>query len=90
MAKQQTDKLKDDLEQGQRASVTFVKDGKEQMYFIEANPQFKSVNIYDEHSRKITLATATGSKAMEATMKVHKQDEGAKQTPANRKNMRIS
>ncbi|MCH5683986.1 hypothetical protein LWM68_06730 [Niabella sp. W65] len=63
---EETDKLKNALKNGQKVSVSFVKDGKEQRFYIEANPQFKSVNIYDEHSRKITLHTALGNKTMDA------------------------
>lgn len=64
--KEQTDKLMDALTNGKRESVSFLKDGKERQYYIEANPQFKSVNIYDGHSRKITLSTALGNKTIEA------------------------
>ena len=34
------------LEKGNRQSVTFIIEGQEQKMFIEANPQFKSLNIY--------------------------------------------
>jgi hypothetical protein len=34
------------LERGNRQSVIFIVDGQEQKMFIEANPQFKSLNIY--------------------------------------------
>ncbi len=68
------------LKQGSRESVSFLQDGKEQRYFIEANPQFKSVNIYDQHSRKITLSTALGNKtqALKVTHKVNQQQVQAK------------
>ncbi len=72
--------LLDRLKQGSRESVSFLQDGREQRYFIEANPQFKSVNIYDEHSRKITLSTALGNKtqALKVTHKVNQQQVQAK------------
>ena len=34
-------------------SVTFNKDGKEDKMFIEANPQFKTLNLYDASMKKI-------------------------------------
>ncbi|MXN91174.1 hypothetical protein GR160_08015 [Flavobacterium sp. Sd200] len=58
--------IKQQLLQGQRVEVSFLKDGNERRYFIEANPQHKSVNIYDEHSRKISLNTALSAKIIEA------------------------
>ena len=73
--KDETDKLQDALKNGSRISVSFLKDGKEQQFYIEANPQFKSVNIYDEHSRKLTLNTALGNKTMTTLKITHKINE---------------
>lgn len=75
--------LLDDLKQGSRQAVSFLQDGREQQYYIEANPQFKSVNIYDEHSRKITLSTALGNKTMEALRITHKVNEQQAQVKRN-------
>lgn len=58
--------LKSKLSSGNREPVTFLKNGMQQRYFIEANPHFKSVSITDEHSRKVTLATATGQQSAES------------------------
>lgn len=30
-------------------------DGVEKRFYIEANPQFRNITIYDEHSKKITM-----------------------------------
>ena len=70
--KTQADKLKDALKQGNKQPVTLIKNGNEHRFYIEANPQFKSVNIYDEHSRKITLSTALGNKTMETVKQLQK------------------
>lgn len=43
--KTQADKLKDDLKQGNRLPLTLIKNGNEHRFYIEANPQFKSINI---------------------------------------------
>lgn len=88
--KSEADKLQDALKQGSRQSVSFVKDGNEQRYYIEANPQFRSVNIYDEHSRKITLATALGNKKMEAVKLTHKINERQDESQSKRNGMRVS
>lgn len=77
------EKLNGALKNGQKVSVSFVKDGNEQRFYIEANPQFKSVNIYDEHSRKITLHTALGNKTMDAMEVAHKANEQKQQSKKN-------
>ena len=83
------DKLQSELKNGNRVSVSFVKDGNEQRFYIEANPQFKSVNIYDEHSRKITLHTALGNKTMDAMKVTHKVNEQQQQNHAKKNGMRL-
>ncbi|MFH7017398.1 hypothetical protein [Flavobacterium sp. FlaQc-47] len=88
--KTQADKLKDELKQGNRLPVTLIKNGKEHRFYIEANPQFKSVNIYDEHSRKITIATALGNKTMETVKQIQKTNESEQQNHSKRNGMRIS
>lgn len=40
------------LEKGNMQMVTFEIEGEEEIRFIEANPKFKSINIYDEHMQK--------------------------------------
>ena len=81
--KGEADKLKEALKNGDKVSVSFIKGGNEQRFYIEANPQFKSVNIYDEHSRKITLHTALGNKTMEAMKVTHKVNEQQQQSKKN-------
>ncbi|MDE3183090.1 MAG: hypothetical protein KGM16_06695 [Bacteroidota bacterium] len=88
--KGETEKLKEALKNGERASVSFVKDGREQRFYIEANPQFKSVNIYDGHSRKISLHAALGNKTMEAVKMTHKINERQEQSQARKNVMRIT
>ena len=41
------------LKKGNVQSVTFQVGGQENKHFIEANPQFKSVTIYDENMQKV-------------------------------------
>ncbi|WP_123875865.1 hypothetical protein [Flavobacterium araucananum] len=86
----QADKLKDDLKQGNRLPVTLIKNGNEHRFYIEANPQFKSVNIYDEHSRKITLSTALGNKTMETVKQQQKANESQQVSHSKRNGMRVS
>jgi hypothetical protein len=50
----ETDKnnLMKSLEKGNRQQVTFVKEGKEERMYIEANPQFKTLDLYDARMQK--------------------------------------
>ena len=41
------------LQKGNRQSVTFLHEGNEQKHFIEASPQFKSINIYDGNQKRL-------------------------------------
>ncbi|HEU5365457.1 MAG TPA: hypothetical protein VFU62_07990 [Hanamia sp.] len=41
------------LQKGNVQSVTIDKDGVPQKMFIEANPQFKTVTLYDEHLKRV-------------------------------------
>lgn len=88
--KSEADKLHDALKNGNRLAVSFIKNGNEQRYYIEANPQFKSVNIYDEHARKITVNTALGNKTLEAVKLTHKVSERQEQSHAKKNSMHIS
>ena len=66
------EKLENALKSGSRYAVSILKEGKEQKFFIEANPQFKSVNIYDEHSKKVSLSSALGNKTNEPVQQAKK------------------
>lgn len=46
-------KLLKSLEKGNVQQVTFVRDGKEDKMFIEANPQYKTLNLYDHRMEKV-------------------------------------
>jgi hypothetical protein len=47
------DRLMQSLERGNLHQVTFQKGDKEEKMFIEANPQFKSLNVYDGNMKKM-------------------------------------
>lgn len=47
------DRLMQSLERGNLHQVTFQKGDKEEKMFIEANPQFKTVNLYDASMKKV-------------------------------------
>ena len=58
--KQEREKLIADLKSGKQSQVTIGN----KKYNVEANPQFKTVNIYDENSQKMSKAEVQGKKSM--------------------------
>jgi hypothetical protein len=46
-------KLLKSLQKGNLQQVTFVREGKEDKMFIEANPQYKNLNLYDSSLQKV-------------------------------------
>lgn len=46
-------KLLRSLEKGNLQQVTFVKEGKEEKMFIEANPRFKNIDVYNSNFQKV-------------------------------------
>lgn len=52
------EKLKNALKQGDRVPALLIKNGREHQFYIEVNPQFKSLNIYDQYFRKIQITSS--------------------------------
>lgn len=50
---EEKDRLLKSLEKGNMHQVTFAKEGKEDKMYIEANPQFKTINLYDSQAQKV-------------------------------------
>jgi hypothetical protein len=47
--------LVNSLKKGNLQSATFVKDGQEVKHYIEANPQFKTLNVYDANRQRLDV-----------------------------------
>ena len=62
-------RLMESLQRGNRQSVTMTLDGKEQKVFIEAVPQFKSLNIYDASNQRLRTDKLYESNSQENTVK---------------------
>lgn len=60
------------LKDGERKEAVVLKDSKEQKIFIEANPQYKSLNIYNENLKKIRLNDILENKKSE-DVKLHEK-----------------
>jgi hypothetical protein len=50
---QQRERLMMSLQKGNVQSVTMNAGGREQMFFVEANPQYKTVTVYDAHMKML-------------------------------------
>ena len=66
--------LLNSLHKGNRQAVTFLQNGNEQRRFIEANPQFKTINIYDSNMQRL------GSRQTKDEKQVQGENNTAKQT----------
>jgi hypothetical protein len=66
--------LMDSLKKGNLQSATFMKDDKEVKHYIEANPQFKTINAYDGNLKRIDNRQTKEEKQSEGQNSSQKQD----------------
>ncbi len=67
-------RLMQSLQKGNRQSVTFMQNGNEQKHFIEANPQFKTITIYDNNMQRLINRQSKEEKQAQGESKTVKQD----------------
>lgn len=63
------------LKDGRREEAVILKDGSEQKVFIEANPQYRSLNIYNENLKKISLSNVQNNRKNETVKLLTKNVE---------------
>ncbi|MFV8347564.1 hypothetical protein [Flavobacterium sp. ZB4P13] len=73
--------LMDSMKKGNLQSATFLKDGNEVKQSIEANPQFKTINVYDGNMKRIDNRQSKKEKQSEGEGKSMKQDS-KRQSPS--------
>ncbi len=71
---QEKTRLTQSLQKGNRQSVTFIENGNEQKRFIEANPQFKTINIYDSNMQRLNNRQSKEEKQSQGESKSVKQE----------------
>ena len=71
--------LMDSLKKGNLQSATFIKDGTEVKHYIEANPQFKTVNVYDGNQQRLDSRQSKAEKQAEGEGKSEKKENRKKQ-----------
>jgi len=74
-------RLIESLERGNRQSVTLTIQGKEQKVFIEAAPQFKSLNFHEASGQRIRTDKLYESNSAEQSVKQDDQKKSLKQNP---------
>lgn len=80
---QDKNRLIDSLEKGNRQSVTFIENSSEKKYFIEANPQYKTINVYDINMQRLTTNQSQTEKQVAGETKtIEKENKKEKQTKA--------
>jgi hypothetical protein len=76
-------RLFESLERGNRQSVTLTIQGKEQKVFIEAAPQFKSLNFYEASGQRIRTDKLYESNSAGQSVKQDDQKKSLKQNPSD-------
>ncbi|MEZ7506087.1 hypothetical protein [Flavobacterium sp. Arc2] len=64
----------DSLKKGNLQSATFLKNGSEVRQFVEVNPQFKTINVYDTNIKRIDNRESKGEKQKEGEKVSLKKD----------------
>jgi hypothetical protein len=78
-------RLIESLQKGNRQSVSFIIDGKEEKRFIEAAPQFKSVNQYDANMNRAGFKRShSESKSQAAGQNNSQKSDAATQTKSSK------
>ena len=63
LAPEKRQNLLEALSRGEKQQVTIMRSDGSVNLFAEVNPQFKTVNVYDEHGKKLTISQALGEKS---------------------------
>lgn len=71
---QTKNRLVESLQRGNKQSVTFIENGNEQKRFIEANPQFRMINIYDGNMQRVVNKQSKGEREHQGQAKNIKQE----------------
>jgi hypothetical protein len=67
--------LMQSLEKGNREPVTFIAHGEGKKAFVDASPQFKSVNFYDESMKRVNAQTLSENVGQSEKKESQKQEQ---------------
>jgi hypothetical protein len=71
--------LMNSLKKGNLQSATFIKDGQEVKQYIEANPQFKTLNVYDANRQRLDVKQGKDQQQSQEKGQNQNQKQSAKQ-----------
>ncbi|TPG32132.1 hypothetical protein EAH81_26245, partial [Flavobacterium pectinovorum] len=74
------------LKKGNLQSVTFVVAGVESKMYVEANPQFKTLNVYDGDKQRINHRESKEEKKTESKQKDNSQSNNDDEPSQKEKN----
>lgn len=83
-------RLIESLQRGNRQAVTITKEGSDQRAFIEANPKFKTINMYDHTMQRLQSQSQKEKSAphqsvkQEAGKQTQKQADGGEDAPKSK------
>jgi hypothetical protein len=77
-------RLLESLERGNRQQVTYGEAGKEQKVFLEASPQFKSINFFDSNMNRILASSLTARPEILEATKQQVPDQSLSSSPAKK------
>lgn len=72
------DDLLNSLKKGNLQSATFIKDGQQIKQYIEANPQFKNISIYDDAQKRVDVNQSKGQNESQQEGKGQKESQKTK------------
>ncbi|WP_162055588.1 hypothetical protein [Pontibacter pamirensis] len=84
---QQKERLLRSLGRGNLQQVTALQDGQEAKRFIEASPQYKTINVFDEHMKPVKRETILREEH-QAQRKETRRDLAAEDQPEQRRTHR--
>ena len=79
-----TKRLLESLERGNRQQVTYGEPGNEQKVYIEASPQFKSINFFDDSMKRIMANSLQKKPEWVESQKQTQQELSVSNSPQNK------
>ena len=73
-------RLVESLQRGNRQSVTVIRDGSEQKLFLEANPKFKTLTVYDQSMQRVQSQSQKEKNTPQQSVKQESAKQAQKQT----------
>lgn len=77
-------RLLESLERGNRQQVTYGEAGKEQKVYLEASPQFKSINFFDSNMNRILASSLAARPEITEALKQQRPEQALSTSPTKK------